>query len=255
MRVEDVYKLLADYNQKEASIVCGLDYTYTFYDRWVSRDINGVPFDANYPYVNYNLNNEVFPVKSCWNGLLIANAKPIVLHNVHFRMADNTKGECDASESLLFPLDYAELGYDKVFVDPNVVVYYELKFALFSYTVLPILNIYHYIAFKIWGLPGGEEYGKLNPTCATLPNLKEIALENEFKLNFFLYLLILLLLFQVACRCCNEGYTIPIGLGLLAKLTFSYNRFSLSFGILLNRSRNSTQFKDPSILESLEKTV
>ncbi|BDA43762.1 Alpha-1,3-mannosyltransferase CMT1 [Coccomyxa sp. Obi] len=95
-----------------------------FYDIWVARDSDGNLFLKQTPYVTdpYSLDRIArglpFPVKCCWNGLVILNSAPFLRHNV--RVRGHKKGECAASECTLLCNDYLRLGYSKFIVDPSV---------------------------------------------------------------------------------------------------------------------------------------
>ena len=64
-----------------------------FYDTWVARDMDGNPFAKAAPYARdpYSLERVKlglpFPVKCCWNGLLVLNAKPISERGLRMRCA------------------------------------------------------------------------------------------------------------------------------------------------------------------------
>ncbi len=64
-----------------------------FYDIWVARDSDGNLFLKQTPYVTdpYSLDRIArglpFPVKCCWNGLVILNSAPFLRHNVRVRCA------------------------------------------------------------------------------------------------------------------------------------------------------------------------
>lgn len=62
-----------------------------FYDLWVGRDVDGNLFKKEDPYATdpYTLtrlpNGLPFPVKCCWNGLVVLNAKPFTMHELRMR--------------------------------------------------------------------------------------------------------------------------------------------------------------------------
>jgi hypothetical protein len=64
-----------------------------FYDIWVARDSDGNLFLKETPYVTdpYSLDRIArglpFPVKCCWNGLVVLNSAPFLRHNVRVRCA------------------------------------------------------------------------------------------------------------------------------------------------------------------------
>ncbi|KAK9812593.1 hypothetical protein WJX72_000003 [[Myrmecia] bisecta] len=96
----------------------------SFYDIWVARDTDGNLFLKNAPYVTdpYSLTRVAdglpFPVKCCWNGLVVMNALPFVRQSLRVRM--HREGECAASECSLVCNDMLRMGYSKFLVDPGV---------------------------------------------------------------------------------------------------------------------------------------
>ncbi|KAL0027056.1 hypothetical protein WJX79_002008 [Trebouxia sp. C0005] len=66
--------------------------TMGFYDTWVARDSDGNLFLKDPPYVTdpYSLQRIAlglpFPVKCCWNGLVVMSAAPFSQHNLRVRM-------------------------------------------------------------------------------------------------------------------------------------------------------------------------
>lgn len=62
-----------------------------FYDIWVARDSDGNLFLKQTPYVTdpYSLDRIArglpFPVKCCWNGLVVLNSAPFLRHKVRVR--------------------------------------------------------------------------------------------------------------------------------------------------------------------------
>lgn len=64
-----------------------------FYDIWVARDSDGNMFEKKAPYVTdpYSLDRIAkglpFPVKCCWNGMVILNSGPFLQHDARIRQA------------------------------------------------------------------------------------------------------------------------------------------------------------------------
>ena len=64
-----------------------------FYDTWVARDMDGNPFTKAAPYATdpYSLERVKkglpFPVKCCWNGLIVMNARPFTQNGLRIRCA------------------------------------------------------------------------------------------------------------------------------------------------------------------------
>eukprot|EP00884_Botryococcus_braunii_P015546 jgi/Botrbrau1/2675/Bobra.0203s0021.2 len=95
-----------------------------FYDIWVARDSDGRQFVKKSPFVTdpYSLERMQaglpFPVKCCWNGLVVMRASPFTQHKLRMRM--HREGECAASECTLLCNDLLRLGYQRFVVDPGV---------------------------------------------------------------------------------------------------------------------------------------
>ena len=62
-----------------------------FYDIWVARDTDGNLFLKQEPYVTdpYSISRIAlglpFPVKCCWNGMVVLNTAPFLRHGVRIR--------------------------------------------------------------------------------------------------------------------------------------------------------------------------
>lgn len=103
-----------------------------FYDIWVARDIGGTKFSKAYPYLKDGPSAEAvvkglpFRAQCCWNGVVVLNAEPF---RRGLRMRTNLQGECRASECSLACNDFARLGFNKVVVDPSVLLSYTFDLA------------------------------------------------------------------------------------------------------------------------------
>jgi len=129
---EDILRLIL---HKDAEVSCGLDFDTTnnygvgFYDTWVDRDVHGEDFTKTAPFFKRasdveKLNQGVpIPVFCCWNGVLVADAKPFY-DGVRFRRG--RPGECAASECSLFCKDAWMSGLSKFSIDPHVRLAYDL---------------------------------------------------------------------------------------------------------------------------------
>lgn len=149
---DDLFELLYQQHLQQSHITCGVDYdlqwgeTPLFYDNWVARDINGLPFfkDPNKPIHDvYTLDryrrNLPYQVYCCWNGATVLDPRPLYDHGVRFRAAtphprkpdyefsntDESGGECGASECSLLCKDYWGAGFGRVITVPRVKVAYE----------------------------------------------------------------------------------------------------------------------------------
>eukprot|EP00164_Ancoracysta_twista_P009958 GFYU01014874.1.p1 GENE.GFYU01014874.1~~GFYU01014874.1.p1 ORF type:complete len:184 (-),score=50.37 GFYU01014874.1:83-592(-) len=114
-------------------MACALDFYAAFYDKWVSRDIQGRQFDEYYPWVfepysNYLVrNDQPFRVYACWNGVVVMDAKPFRKHRTKFRYSRIWDGEEYNSECFLIGKDFWNSGYTRIWVNPLVRVTYEEK--------------------------------------------------------------------------------------------------------------------------------
>nr|CAG8487986.1 3350_t:CDS:2 [Entrophospora candida] len=166
MKVSDILTLL-ETNNYNYDAVCAMDYYWTFYDTFATRELplpfsySSEPSSLNvsdsypwpptsyYPYF-YNptvqqqiYNGEPVQVFSCWNGVVVMNAEPFVKHNVRFRALMPLLEEglpFEASECCLVYSDFRKLGYNKIFINPDVRVSYKYRFYIWSNYILPIIN-------------------------------------------------------------------------------------------------------------------
>lgn len=125
--------------------------TMGFYDTWVARDSDGNLFLKEPPYVTdpYSLHRIAlglpFPVKCCWNGLVVMSAAPFSQHNLRVRM--HKEGECAASECSLVCNDLQRMGYRKIIVDPGVRQAYDAVDARDLYNNASVSGL----PFATWG--------------------------------------------------------------------------------------------------------
>ena len=137
---EDIINLLST-NNEDYDAVCGLDFGETFYDTWVSIDLDGNSLKINFPYfINREaqdlvLNHKPIRVFSCWNGVIAFKASPLKDKKVQFRYSkdpdkertyfiDNSQVFNYESECTYFHIDLYALGYTKKFINPEVRVAY-----------------------------------------------------------------------------------------------------------------------------------
>ena len=133
--------------QDDADIACGLDFAKPdeFYDSWVARTMEGMPFRNFPPYIwtgavsinarNFKtymkgLNNmHVVPIESnssipvgcCWNGLAVMRSEPFY-NGTRFRR--NFPGECGSCECSLLCNDFVGKGFNRFVVVTSVRVAY-----------------------------------------------------------------------------------------------------------------------------------
>ena len=71
-KYEDIINLIST-NNEDYDAVCGLDFDDSFYDRWVSIDLDGNSLLMNFPFIlnkeaqDLILSHKPFRVFSCWN--------------------------------------------------------------------------------------------------------------------------------------------------------------------------------------------
>ena len=142
-KYEDIINLLSTNNQ-EYDVVCGLDMSFMFYDRWVSIDLNGEGMTKYFPYfINKEgqdlvINHKPVRVFSCWNGIIAFKAKPLKNKHVQFRYKNytilpksvlkNPSKTYFESECTYFNIDLHNLGYTKKFINPEVRVGYNIYY-------------------------------------------------------------------------------------------------------------------------------
>ncbi|KAL8849886.1 MAG: hypothetical protein Q9221_005152 [Calogaya cf. arnoldii] len=135
---EDILELIYQRHRQNADMTCAMDWTFPgdrafFYDKWISRGINGDTFFeiGRYDVIFWNdpETSEKFkagkPVQvfSCWNGAVTFTAKPIVQQKTKFRATPVQ--ECLQGEPQSFCKDLWMQGYGKIAVVPTVNVAYD----------------------------------------------------------------------------------------------------------------------------------
>ncbi|KAK9819667.1 hypothetical protein WJX72_000923 [[Myrmecia] bisecta] len=107
------------------------------YDIWVARDALGRRFNNKWPYVNDEPSQQrmraglPFPVKCCWNGVLVLNAQPF--HN-GLRFRSRRPQDCYTCAESLLCEDLIRSGHDQFWMDPVVQVAYEQDEAVLLHT-------------------------------------------------------------------------------------------------------------------------
>ena len=150
---EDVIKLLST-NKGNYDTVCGMDFYESFYDTWVSIDLNGEELRHYYPFFmnkvaqDQLINNGIIRVFSCWNGLIIFNGTVLENKKVKFRHGIKKR----ESECTLFNTDLYKLGYNKVFINSQVVfaytyVYYYKNRFIYPWTKNLVTYFYYYFVY------------------------------------------------------------------------------------------------------------
>ncbi|KAK9813069.1 hypothetical protein WJX72_008387 [[Myrmecia] bisecta] len=98
------------------------------YDIWVARDAIGRRFNTEWPYVNDQPSQQrmragmPFPVKCCWNGILVLDAQPF---HSGLRFRSRRPQDCYACAESLLCEDLMRSGHDQFWLDPVVQVAYE----------------------------------------------------------------------------------------------------------------------------------
>ena len=159
-RFEDIINLLST-NNEDYDVVCGLDMSFMFYDRWVSIDLEGEGMSKYFPYfINKEgqdlvVNHQPIRVFSCWNGVVVFKAQPLRAKKVKFRhkkksslpkaILKNPAKTYFESECTYFNIDLFSLGYTKKLINPDVRVSYENKYLVKSnYFVTSFKHIANY---------------------------------------------------------------------------------------------------------------
>eukprot|EP00667_Euglena_gracilis_P012151 EG_transcript_12462 len=128
-RVPDVLRLLRT-EEYRYDVACAMDFYSAFYDTWVTRDLQGRVLAAFYPYgrdpdtQRLVRQGRPFPVRSCWNGLVVLKAAPFLRPADPVRFREGAIGQCNASECQLLCEDFRQLNLSRIFVNPQVRVAY-----------------------------------------------------------------------------------------------------------------------------------
>ena len=139
--VDDILELIHQLVRQGAEMTCAMDWIYDgdfFYDVWIGRLMTGALFFEVPPNGSWNLAHNLLPsdtesrqrftqgqpfqVFSCWNGVAVFRAMPVMDSMVRFRSADH--GECYLGEPLHFCKDLWKVGRGKIAVVPSVNVGY-----------------------------------------------------------------------------------------------------------------------------------
>ena len=144
-KASDVINLI-NTNNMAYDFACGLDFYYAFYDVLVSRDLNMSTLMDYYPFfrnpIDQKLVRNGLPVRVfCgWNGMVVMKASPFMEHKVVFR--DFRNGENRESECYFICKDFWSLGFDRIYINPNVKVAYLPAFYYFHNYLMRPLNIF-----------------------------------------------------------------------------------------------------------------
>ena len=141
-KYEDIIYLIST-NNEDYDAVCAMDFSNTFYDRWVSIDLDGnslmeyFPFFLNKEAQDLIINHKQVRVLSCWNGVIVFTAFPLKNKKLQFRYKKINKrrkyriNNCQKvdyeSECTYLHIDLIKLGYTKKFINPNVKVTYGMS--------------------------------------------------------------------------------------------------------------------------------
>ena len=125
----------------------------TFYDRWVSIDLEGdgltkyFPFFMNKEGQDLVINHKPIRVFSCWNGVIAFRASPLKGKKVQFRYKlnysipkhslNNPAKDYYESECTFFNIDLFSMGYTKKFINPDVRVTYKHQYYFESKYYIP----------------------------------------------------------------------------------------------------------------------
>ena len=152
--VPSVLRLLST-NSGNFSFACGLDFTHTFYDRWVTRDSYGHVLNPLYPYAPTAADREAvwhsqaFPVHSCWNGIIAFDAE-LLLHprfNLRFRGSLSEYEDCVVGSESYFicadiqrVMERGDAPFRPGFINPAVKVFYAHRYEWEHSLLWPLLQ-------------------------------------------------------------------------------------------------------------------
>eukprot|EP00210_Caulerpa_lentillifera_P008017 g7654.t1 len=161
-----------------------------FYDRWVTVDLNGLLFEQAPPYVldpsskEYIHQGHPIYVHSCWNGMAILKATPL-LQGKHSSCTNSNnvicldlkfrscyEEECQASECFFICHDYTQLGYDRIMIDPGVRFAYTYEESAFLYDANRVPEL-PFVPWDDYGVRNRNTQFKRHPTnitCCELTN-------------------------------------------------------------------------------------
>ncbi|OQS05608.1 capsular associated protein [Thraustotheca clavata] len=180
-RADDILRLLLT-SDMNYDVVCSMDFNrVTFYDTWVSRDVNAermssmYPFSADFATANLVSEGRPFLVSSCWNGVVAMKATPFVEHSIKFRTWRQNEPRvlgrpgalmnvvydltCPASECLLIFEDLYRAGYSRFYIHPTVhVTYSSLDWVLHSLFggILNIISLWIFTLHPHGRIPPGH---------------------------------------------------------------------------------------------------
>jgi len=168
-KYEDIINLLST-NNEDFDVACGFDMNNnTFYDKWVSIDLEGdglrryFPFFVNKEGQDLVINHKPIRVFSCWNGVIAFRALPLKDKEVQFRYKikdilpkyklDNPAKDYYESECTFFNIDLFSKGYNKKFINPDVRVTYKYEdFFESKYYIPSLKHIFGYFLLYFVGL-------------------------------------------------------------------------------------------------------
>ncbi|KAG5929132.1 hypothetical protein E4U42_007036 [Claviceps africana] len=144
---EDILELVYQRRHLGADMTCAMDWIYTggaplFYDSWISRTIKGDgfifspepnPFEFAWDVFRedpdakaYFVEKVPFQVFACWNGAVAFTAQPLLSHELRFRPANESAGECHQGEPNTFCKDMWFHGHGKIAVVPSINLEYSV---------------------------------------------------------------------------------------------------------------------------------
>ncbi|ORY91923.1 cryptococcal mannosyltransferase 1-domain-containing protein [Syncephalastrum racemosum] len=128
---------------------CAMDFFGQFYDVFATREITGKPLGSgNYPYFEDSASQKLLragepvPVFSCWNGMVALNSAPFLQGHVSFRplVPNDAAAPLEASECCLVFVDFRQLHYTRIFINPRVKVGYDGFHYWYARYILPLWN-------------------------------------------------------------------------------------------------------------------
>jgi Cryptococcal mannosyltransferase 1 len=174
----DILRLLStNFGPSHYEFVCGLDFhRIKFYDRWVTRDLNGDFFSSWFPYVTEEAGlsslvlNKPIRVYSCWNGIVATHASFFTEKHIKFRSWELNEGrsvatsansgvfdvQCPVSECALISKDIWTYRHTKlslptrVYINPHVKVFYTRGTVLFQRFLIDPLNFIMKVSLRLY---------------------------------------------------------------------------------------------------------
>ena len=180
---EEAMKLLVETNGGSFDMACAMDFFNAgFYDRWVTRDINGRIMSLRFPFVREDkwsqeqiYADSFLPVYSCWNGMVWLRAEPFIVfgeRNLAFR-GRKSRAECFSSECFLLAKDLHSFGYHSIFMHSGKILILEYNWSNNLDDFLGIRVAYQLGSWLLWRQLLSSEIAKfiISPKSGLFPSI------------------------------------------------------------------------------------